>query len=115
MIRFLAHFLVILVAWTLTIKFLFPLAYDLMYRVPIGTHIYWDFWWIIHLYLAFILINWRTYSWNIAVCVSVVEISIIVIKFLLFLHQPDWTIWSVNWFVNKLFVLTCFSIMLSYF
>ena len=36
-------------------------------------------------------------------------------KFFLFLSAPEWTIWRTNWFINKIFVLTCFTLLLSYF
>ena len=42
MTRILAHWLILLAAWTLAIKFVFPIAYDAAYGHPIGTHIYWD-------------------------------------------------------------------------
>ncbi len=35
-------------------------------------------------------------------------------KFALFLSAPQWTIWRTNWFVNKLFVLACFVLLLGY-
>jgi hypothetical protein len=38
-----------------------------------------------------------------------------VIKFVLFLSAPEWSIWTSNWFINKLFVLLCFCLMLPYF
>jgi hypothetical protein len=113
-ITFLAHFLIVLAAWTVTIKFLFPMAFALADGVPITTHIYWDFWWVVHLWLAWTLLNWRSYSYALAIGVSVVEILIIVTKFGFFLAAPEWTIWSTNWFINKLFVLACFSLMLGY-
>jgi hypothetical protein len=115
MIAFLAHFLIVLAAWTVTIKFLFPIGYAAAYGLPIGTHIYWDFWWVIHLWLAFALLQWRSYTWLLAIGVSIVEIAIIVTKFALFLAAPEWTIWTTNWFINKLFVLACFCLMLPYF
>ena len=37
-----------------------------------------------------------------------------VTKFVLFLGEPEWTIWTTNWFVNKLFVLGCFVLMLGH-
>lgn len=43
------------------------------------------------------------------------EIVIIVTKFYLFLSDPVWNIWKMNWFVNKVFVLSCFIMMLVYF
>jgi hypothetical protein len=112
---FLAHFLIVLAAWTVTIKFLFPIAYALVEGAPLGAYIYWDFWWVIHLWLAWALLRWQPYTRALALGVSAVEIAIIVTKFALFLAAPEWTIWTTNWFINKLFVLACFSLMLPYF
>jgi hypothetical protein len=114
-IAFLAHFLIVLAAWTVTIKFLFPIAYALSEGVPLATYIYWDFWWAVHLWLAWALLRWQPYTYALALGVSAVEIAIIVTKFALFLAAPEWTIWTTNWFINKLFVLACFSLMLPYF
>ena len=111
---FLAHFFIVLAAWTVTIKFLFPLAYALAYGLPLGTHIYWDFWWVVHLWLAWALLRWKPYTWLLAVGVSGVEIAIVMTKLSLFLAAPEWTIWTTNWFINKLFVLAVFSLMLAY-
>jgi hypothetical protein len=114
-IVFLAHFLILLAAWTVTIKFLFPIAYALAEGAPIGTYVYWDFWWLIHLWLAWALLRWRSYTYVLAIAVAAIEIAIIVTKFTLFLAAPDWTIWTTNWFINKLFVLACFCLLLPYF
>ena len=40
--------------------------------------------------------------------------EIISIKFYFFFANPHWDIWSSNWFINKIFVLSCFLIMLGY-
>ena len=114
MIAFFAHFLFILSAWTLTIKFFFPLAYAAANGLPLHTHIYWDFWWVVHLWLGWALLNWQRYSFPLAISVSVVEIAIIVSKFVFFLSAPEWTVWRTNWFINKLFVLACFTLLLAY-
>ncbi len=114
MIAFLAHFLFILAAWTLTIKFVFPLAYDSAQGLPLGTHIYWDFWWVVHLWLGWALLNWQRYTFALAVAVSITEIVINLTKFAIFLSEPQWTIWRTNWFINKVFVLACFVLMLAY-
>jgi hypothetical protein len=111
-IVFLAHFLIVLAAWTLVIKFAFPIAFALAEGVPIATYIYWDFWWVAHLWLAWALLNWPRYTVALAVGVSVVEIIIIVTKFILFFGDPQWTIWTTNWFINKVFVLACFCMLL---
>lgn len=115
MIVFLAHFLVVLAAWTLVIKFAFPVAFALSEGVAPTTYVYWDLWWAVHLWLAWRLLHWRRYTYALAVGVSAVEIAIVVTKLTLFLAEPDWSIWRTNWFVNKLFVLACFSMMLTYF
>ncbi|MEZ5933533.1 MAG: hypothetical protein R3F54_16590 [Alphaproteobacteria bacterium] len=114
MTRFLAHWLILLAAWTLVIKFLFPIAYDAAYGQAPGTHIYWDFWWVIHLWLAWALLRRPGHVYPLALGVSVVEIVIILGKFFLFLQAPDWTLWQTNWFINKLFVLACFIVMLGH-
>jgi hypothetical protein len=114
-IAFLAHFLIVLAAWTVTIKFVFPIGYALAYGLPIATHIYWDFWWVVHLWLAWALLRWQPYTWLLAVAVSSVEILIVVTKLALFLAAPEWTIWTTNWFINKLFVLAVFGLMLPCF
>jgi hypothetical protein len=113
-VAFLAHFLIVLAAWTVTIKFLFPISYAAAYGLPLGSHIYWDFWWVVHLWLAWALLRWRSYTWPAAITVSVVEIAIVVTKLALFLPAPEWTIWTTNWFINKLFVLLVFCLMLPY-
>ena len=109
---FLAHCLILLAAWTLTIKFLFPIAFALAEGAPLLTHVYWDFWWVIHLWLAWALLRQPPYATGLALGVAVLEIAIIVAKFGLFLSAPEWTIWTTNWFINKVFVLACFCLML---
>ena len=49
-----------------------------------------------------------------ALVVAVLEVGIVVTKLILFLGEPEWTIWTTNWFVNKLFVLGCFALMLGH-
>ena len=114
MIRFIAHFLVVLAAWTLVIKFAFPMAIAIAEGAPVGRYIYWDFWWVVHLWLAWSLLEWRSYTFALAAGVSIIEIIIIVTKFVLFLDAPEWNIWTTNWFINKVFVLSCFVLLLGY-
>ena len=114
MLAFLAHFLFILAAWTLVIKCVFPAAYAVAEGVPIGSYVMWDFWWVVHIWLGWSLLHWRRYTFAAAVAVSVVEIAIVVTKFVLFLSAPQWTIWRTNWFINKVFVLACFVLLLAY-
>jgi len=114
MTRFLAFWLIFLAAWTLVIKFIFPIAYDAAYGHALGTNIYWDFWWVIHLWLAWALLNPQRYTYPLALSVSVIEIIIIVTKFFNFFQAPDWTIWQTNWLINKVFVLACFVVLLGF-
>lgn len=115
MIGFLAHFLFILAGWTLLIKFALPVIFALRDGAPLLQHVMWDFWWVAHLALGVSLLNWRPYTYAFALVVAGVEIVIVVTKFWLFLAAPEWTIWTMNWFVNKVFVLACFVLMLGYF
>ena len=112
MIRFIAHALIVLACWTLVIKFAFPLVYDFRYNHPAGTHIFWDFWWVVHLWLAWALLDRAERVWLIAVAISVAEITIVSVKFFYFLRNPLWDIWYTNWFINKLFVLAIFAALL---
>ena len=109
---FLAHFLFVLAAWTVVIKYLFPVAYALAHGLPLGTHVYIDFWPVFHVWLGWALITRPRYTFWLAFVVAVLEVGIVATKFVLFLGAPEWTIWTTNWFVNKLFVLACFALML---
>ena len=114
MIRFFAHFLFILAAWTVLIKYVFPIGYAIQNELPWSTHVYPDLWPLVHVWLGWSLLNWRRYTFEFAVGVSIAEIAIIVTKFVLFLSAPEWTIWRTNWFINKIFVLSCFVMLLTY-
>lgn len=113
-LTFIAHFLCILAAWTIVIKYLFPIAYALAEGSPAGTYVFLDFWPVAHLVLAWSLLNWQRWTFAFALVVSVAEIAIIVTKFAIFLSAPEWTIWRTNWFINKLFVLGCFVWLLAF-
>ena len=115
MLAFFAHFLYVLAAWTLVIKFAFPVAMALAEGNPAGAYIYWDFWWVVHIWLGWAMLNWQRYTWWLGTGVAVVEIVIVVVKLWLFLAEPEWTIWQTNWFINKLFVLACFVGVLALF
>ena len=110
---FLAHFLFVLVAWTVFIKYLFPITVALSSGAPWDSHVYWDLWPIAHLWLGWALLKQPGYLRTLAMVMSVVEIVIIVTKFALFLAEPEWDIWRTNWFVNKVFVLACFILVLA--
>src|SRR6056297_4227049 len=53
---FLAHFLFVLAAWTVFIKYLFPLAFAAADGAPPTRWIYWDLWPIAHVWLGWALL-----------------------------------------------------------
>ncbi len=99
------------------IKYLFPLAYASAYGLPLTTHIFWDLWPVAHVWLAWALLRWPSYTRPLAIVMSVVEIIIILALFYRFLSGPDpeWDIFRTNWFINKIFVLACFILILGTF
>ena len=111
-ITFLAHLLFVLAAWSLFIKYLFPVGFALAYGAPLTAHIYWDLWPAAHLWLGWALLAQPAYTKWLAMGMAVVEIAIIT-TFELFLAAPDWTIWRTNWFINKAFVLAAFVLILA--
>jgi hypothetical protein len=116
-ITFLAHFLIILCAWTLVIKYIVPIAHSAVFGLPLTTHIAWDLWPVAHVWLAWVLLRWKPYTAWLAILMSAVEIVIIVTLFYRFLSspEPEWTIWRTNWFINKVFVLSCFILIFGTF
>ena len=111
---FLAHFLFVLAAWTVVIKYLFPVAWALAHGLPPATHVYLDFWPVAHVWLGWAMLARPRYTYLLALVVAVLEIGIVGTKFVLFLGAPEWTIWTTKWFVNKFFVLGCFCLMLGH-
>jgi len=112
-VTFLAHLFLVLVAWTVFIKYLFPIAFALASGEGWATYIYWDLWPLAHLWLAWALLARPNYTRVLALGMAVVEIVIIITLFTGFLANPDWSIWRTNWFVNKVFVLTAFFLVLG--
>ena len=114
MTAFLAHFLFVLAAWTVVVKYLFPVAYAVAHGLPPGAHVYLDLWPVVHVWLGWALLARPRYTFALALVVALLETGIVATKFVLFLDDPRWTIWTTNWFVNKLFVLGCFGLMLGH-
>jgi len=112
-IAFLAHLMFVLAAWSVFIKYVFPVAFALFAGLPWHTHVYWDLWPVAHVWLGWALLAQPFYTRWLAVGMSVVEIIIIVTLFAGFLAEPEWSIWRTNWFVNKVFVLTAFMLILG--
>jgi hypothetical protein len=109
---FLAHMLFVLAAWSVFIKYLFPIAFALAEGVGLDSYIYWDFWPVAHVWLGWALLARPCYTRKLAIAMSIVEIGIIVTLFSIFLADPEWSIWRTNWFVNKVFVISCFVLVL---
>jgi hypothetical protein len=114
MARFIAHFLFILAAWSVVIKYLFPIGYAFAEGSPPLRYVYIDFWPVVHVWVGWRLLHWNRWTVPLALSVSVAEIVIVVTKLALFLSDPEWTIWRTNWFINKVFVLAAFVLLLAY-
>ncbi|MEM9386392.1 MAG: hypothetical protein AAGA68_15145 [Pseudomonadota bacterium] len=112
-LTFIAHLLFVLAAWSVFIKYLFPLAFAAVRGEPLASYIYWDFWPVVHVWLGWALLTRASYAGWLALLVSIAEIAIIVTLFARFLADPDWTMWRSNWFVNKTFVLGGFLLLLG--
>ncbi len=112
-ITFLAHLLFVLAAWSVFIKYVFPVVFALFSGEAWSTWVFWDLWPIAHVWLGWVLLAQPWYTRWLAAGMAVVEIVIIVTLFGLFLADPEWTIWRTNWFVNKVFVLTAFALILA--
>jgi hypothetical protein len=113
LLRFTAHFLFILAAWTVVIKYLFPIGFALAEGSPPFKYVLLDFWPVAHVWVGWLLLNWNRWTVPVALTVSVAEIIIVVTKLVLFLSAPQWTIWRTNWFINKIFVLAVFVLLLG--
>lgn len=111
--RFLAHFLFVLAAWTLFIKYLFPIAFAIAEGEALTQWIYWDLWPIAHVGLGWALLSRPPGTRRLAIGMATIEVAIIATLLWLFLADPEWSIWRTNWFVNKVFVLACFVLVLA--
>ncbi len=110
-IKFLAYPLFGLALYTLIIKFLNPIVYFITEgpsRGLVEVPVMWDFWWVAHILLGACMLRKEKFVWGFALAVSVAEIAIIAVKFWYFWHHPDFTFWTLSWYVNKCFVLSYF-------
>ena len=73
-----------------------------------------ELWPVVHVWLGWSLLRWQAYTFEFAVGVCIAEIVIVVSKFVMFLAAPEWDIWRTNWFINKIFVLGCFVMLLTW-
>jgi hypothetical protein len=108
--------LVVMASWTLIIKYLAPVLYAAAERSAgrdLSAPILWDFWWVAHLALAWLLWTGHRLARPAGYAVAIVEILIVAVKFLLFLRAPEWTFWKLLWFTNKVYVLGFFVVFLA--
>jgi len=109
--------LVVMATWTLVVKFLVPVLYLVAERSagrPLAAApILWDFWWAAHLGLAWLL--WRRHPRAVpaGLVVALVEVAIVLCKFVAYLRQPDLSFWRLLWFTNKVYVLAFFLLFLA--
>ncbi|GMU64680.1 MAG: hypothetical protein AMXMBFR36_09540 [Acidobacteriota bacterium] len=108
--------LVVMIAWTLVIKYLSPLVWfwseRLAGRDPGAAPVMWDFWPVAHAVLAAAL--WRRVAWARAfgLAVAAVEVMVVVAKLALYLRAPALDYWHLLWLTNKVYVLAVFSCLL---
>jgi hypothetical protein len=109
--------LVVMATWTLVIKFLAPflwfVAEQSAGRPIAGPPVMWDFWWVAHLLLAWLLWRRARWAWTFGLAVAVLEVAIVITKFALYLRQPDLVFWRLLWFTNKVYVLAFFVLFLA--
>lgn len=108
--------LVVMIVWTLTVKYLAPLLWSLS-RALAGADepapVMWDFWPLTHLALALLLWRGARFAWEFGVALAVAESAVVIAKFALYLRAPDWSFWKLLWFSNKIYVLAFFLCLLT--
>jgi hypothetical protein len=108
--------LVVMITWTLAVKYLVPLLY-VASRALEGSdepgRVMWDFWPLAH--AAFAVLLWRgaRYAWEAGVLLAAAESAVVIAKFARFLAAPEWSFWKLLWFTNKIYVLAFFLCLLA--
>ena len=109
--------LVVMATWTLVAKFLAPVLWAYAERAagrPAEAPVMWDFWWVAHLALAWML--WHRHRWarSFGLLVAGVEIAIVATKFAFYLQAPDLSFWRLLWFTHKVYVLAFFVVFAAW-
>lgn len=115
--------LVVMISWTLAVKYLVPLLYGLSLALSgesagdspqalAGAGVMWDLWPLTHLVLAIGLWQRIGWVWRYGVVLALAESAVVGAKFWFFLRAPEWTFWRLLWFTNKLYVLLFFLCLL---
>jgi hypothetical protein len=109
--------LVVMATWTLVIKFLAPVLYLVAERaagrVPGEAPVMWDFWWVAHLLLAWLLWRRQPRARLFGIAVAGCETAIVAVKLALYLDRPDLSLWGLLWLTNKIYVLLFFVTFLA--
>ena len=109
--------LVVMITWTVVVKYIVPLAWFAAERAagraPEAAPVMWDLWPLVHLGLAVLL--WRRHrsAWLAGLVVATVEVVIVAVKLAAYLRAPERDLWSLLWASNKLFVLLYFLWLLA--
>jgi hypothetical protein len=108
--------LVVMATWTLVIKYLAPWLWAVSERAAgradATAPLMWDFWWVAHLLLAWLLWRGEALARVAGLVIAPLEIGIVAVKLALFARQPDASFWKLLWLTNKLYVLVFFGAFL---
>ena len=110
--------LVVMVTWTLIVKFLAPVLFYVAERQagrPIaGPPVMWDFWWVAHLGIAWLLWHRLPLALLAGRGIAAAEVLIALGKLALYAGQPDLSFWGLLWLTNELYVLGFFLFLIVY-
>jgi hypothetical protein len=98
--------LVVMATWTMVIKYLAPVLYGAAEHT--SPPIMWDFWWVAHLALAWLLWHRHPLARRAGLAIAAAEIVIVTVKFADYARHPDLSFWRLLWFTNKVYVLLFF-------
>ena len=119
--------LVVMISWTLVVKYLVPLLFGLSLALSgegaggpggsgsaalAGAGVMWDLWPLTHVVLAILLWQRQRFVWIYGVTLAIAESAVVLTKFFFYLRAPEWTFWKLLWFTNKIYVLLFFLCLL---
>jgi len=110
--------LVVMATWTVVVKFLAPVLFYAAERQagrPLaGPPVMWDFWWVAHLGLAWLLWNRLPLALLAGRGLAAAEVLIGLGKLAFYLREPDLSFWGLLWLTNKLYVVSFFLFLIIY-